>query len=157
MKIKKLVILVLSMVFSFSCISAVFASTNNEEYIRFHSNSDTRMDSDGYFDFTIRSRQRSDKFTANSDEITIRIGAQIWDTSSQDYVKTSDTITVTLYTSLGIKVGSFTINCDGYDKSKTFKVTDGKKYYFEVSADQSFSDRENLHIIGMGRVSPISL
>ena len=149
--------LILSMVFSFSCISAVFASTINEEYIRFHNNSDTRMDSDGYFDFTIRSSQRSDKFTANSDEITIRVGAQVWDTNSQDYVKTSDTITVTLYTSLGIKVGSFTINCDGYDKSKTFKVTDGKKYYFEVSANQSFADRENLRIIGMGRVSPISL
>ena len=63
MKRKNLLMLLLSVMLSFSCISVAFASTP-DEYIRFYDNSNTRINSNGTFDFLIRSLLKSDTFTA---------------------------------------------------------------------------------------------
>ena len=154
MKRKNLLMLLLSVMLSFSCISVAFASTP-DEYIRFYDNSNTRINSNGTFDFLIRSLLKSDTFTADSDEITISIAGKVWDSNNSTFLTTSDTFTVTLRTSAGVKVGkSFTVNCDGKTVSKSFSVTEGKKYYFEISANGNYSGTAK-YVKGDGRVTPI--
>lgn len=155
MKIKSLLMLLLSLVISLNFVSFAFASSN-DEYIKFNNNPNTRMDSDGNFDFQIRSSVKSDTFTADSDEITINISGEVWDSQNKVWVKTSDTFSVTLYTSLGFKVGdTFTVNCNGRSVSKSFDVTEGKKYYFQITANKSYSGTA-YYIIGDGCVSPVT-
>ena len=156
MKIKKCFALVLSLLLSLSSFSFAFAASSEDEYIKFNVNQDERMDSNGDFEFLIRSSVKYDTFKAQQDSITIKVSGKVWDSNTQNFITTSDTFTVQLYTSLGRKVGSFTVDCDGKDDFASFDVTEGNKYYIKVVSNQSYSGT-GYYIKGYGNASPVTV
>lgn len=166
-KIMVSAVLVFALLFAVSS-SAVESVEDYRDYEYFEFvNSDSRMSSNGYFEFQLRIRLESDKFIATSDELRIDTCAHILDwayTDNEDpdddtYVDATKKFTVTLYKD-GVlsdsKVGSYTGKCDNVYGGLTFSVEKNATYYIVITSNYDFSGTGQW-IAGYGRVSPIEL
>lgn len=146
--------------------SAVAENTDTIEFFEF-TESNTRMESNGSFEFRVKLRLTSDLFYATSDTLRIDTAAWIYNQAMDEYgadpdeVRYADsniTFTVTLYDAgfFGGEVASYVGRCDEIYGGRTFSVEEGHRYYIEIVPNCDFYGTPRF-VEGYGRVSPISL
>lgn len=136
-------------------VSAVGVSDN---YIEFN-NPNSRIDDDGSFEFQFYFSCPSDRFVANSSRITIQTRAMV---QRQDIgiVTSDDLFTLTLYKKNVIgttEIGQYTGCADNVYGGKTFNVTEGETYYFQLDpADPNFQ-MTGKRFVGTGNITNVSV
>lgn len=150
----------------FACSAGVFAADIKQEkepqdYITF-TPSQSRMESDGSFEFELHARLESGKFKANGTEITIQTACviKLYDGTGREYTDSSEKFMVTLYRSgfIPTAVGSYVGNADNIYGGLTFtNIKQGKKYYFVIApVDPNFSLSPK-YLKGYGRVYDVTV
>lgn len=158
--LKKLIsaILCFTILLSFPLTARATESIGNDsdEYIIFSSGKE-RIESDGTFDFNVRSDLRSSSFTANKDTITIYSKCRRFNVNTGD-VESSKAYqyTLTLYEKdTGDEVGSYTGYANNKNVTQKFSVENGKEYYFVITCNPTHTMPYSLK--GTGKVSNVTV
>lgn len=123
-----------------------------------------RMDSDGSFTFSFNSYLSSARFKANDSEIKVDVTAWLRDidktpTWTDPWFPTTDaskTFSVTLYSTDGDNMGSFTVSANDKKTTHTFSnVTVGAKYYLYFESKTTLGAR--IRFDGKGKVSNVTV
>ena len=134
--------------------------TDSESYFAFV-NDNTRMDSNGSFEFSLHSRLQSDSFVADSDWITIRTNAHLFQRGAAQIVYDSSVVyRITLYkdTLFPSQVGSYSGRANGNTVSEEFHVEEGSTYYFVITIDEPTDFHlTSYYLEGDGRVYPVTV
>lgn len=150
---------VISAVLCFAIILAfplTAQAAESDEYITFIPGKE-RIESDGTFEFNVRSDLRSGSFTANEDTITIYSKCRKFNvnTGSVESTKACE-YTLTLYEKeTSAEVGSYTGYANNKNASEEFSVEKGKEYYFIITCDPTHTMPHSLR--GTGKVSDVTV
>ncbi|MGM9653155.1 MAG: hypothetical protein ACI3XP_05925 [Eubacteriales bacterium] len=147
-------------VLTLQCFSSpIFAEAPNDEYFHF-SNSATRMNYDGSFDFRFYVSVTSDHFIATSNTLTIATCVSIYNMVTESYETSSDYMFgLTLYKNdfWNTAVGSYVGCADGIYGGLTFTVEEGCEYYFRIMRYDDRNAGTGKYYDGYGNAYPISL
>lgn len=163
---KKIISLILSLIFilTLGC-STVFATDSSSEidefnYIRFNP-TDTRIASDGSFDFRFSYNLRSDTFIANSTSISINTCAHLSRLGTGEITtsRTHQFCVVLKHDGIVDKeVGRYYGYADGVYGGLTFtNIKKGDKYYFTMSPTDGNFHLGAYYFEGYGDVSPVTI
>lgn len=160
LNLKKLIsgILCCAILLTFPLTAWASESIGNEsdEYITFISGKE-RIESDGTFEFNVRSDLRSGSFTANEDTITIYSKCRRFNVNTGGVESTKAyEYTLTLYEKdTSDEVGSYTGYANNKKVTEEFSVKKGKEYYFIITCDPTHSMPYSLR--GSGKVSDVTV
>ncbi len=144
------------------CVTTVFGhDIISNDYFRFVNNPG-RMFSDGSFDFVIQISEKSDKFIATSNTITIETSAQVYSSTEDNYFNSSSDdykygVSLIKDGIIDTPVDYYQAYSNGNAKSKTFNVQKGSKYYIEIYAVNKNLKMTSYYISGEGTASNIEL
>lgn len=131
-------------------------AAESDEYITFVPGKE-RIESDGTFEFNVRSDLRSGSFTANEDTITIYSKCRKFNVNTGGVESTKACeYTLTLYEKeTSDKVGSYTGYANNKKVTQEFSVEKGKEYYFIITCDPTHTMPYSLR--GTGKVSDVTV
>lgn len=156
-----IVVLAMSMIISGFMLSTSAASPE-ESYIRFTTNPNARINSDGTFEFYVHYALSSGEFKANGTSITISTTSYVFNASTRATETSADTqYKVILYRSRWYgnqEIGSYYGYATGQAYSRTFDgLVDGATYFFKIGPTDPNFDLGPLTLDGWGYVSNVTV
>ncbi len=136
------------------------STTSPDDFFRFIS--DTKIASNGDFEFSFRNSVTSNKFKPTNTSITVStiVHLKAYDGTGPELTDPSRTIKVQLYRSglFNKLIGSYTAAADDRNRIKTFSnLNTNKKYYLVLQSNDPTIGTTNLRFEGTGHVSSIQI